>query len=352
MPLHAERKAGRIVENETTKVYCPPEGAPGFTDGVLNLLFTGHDALASGRVAAVQTPGGCGALRLAAELLKRTGAASITAGAPTWANHKPLFEAAGHKIDLVPYYDAAASAIEFDAFLDAAKKLGPKDVLLLHGACHNPTGADLSTEQIDTVFDVAADRGFLPLIDMAYLGFANGLAEDAYIVRAAAERLPEALVTFSCSKNFGLYRERTGALVMIGKDAANAAAVKSHTINVARGAWSMPPAHGGIIVSEILRSEELSKLWRDELEAMRLTVRGNRKMLVNTARELGLGNRLAYITEQHGMFSLLPTTEKQAAQLRDDHGVYVVGAGRINLCGVDESNVRHLVEAVKSVLDK
>ena len=340
-----------IIKKEVTKSYTPPQGAPGFGEALLKLLFNDTAVLSEGRCAAVQTPGGCGALRLAGELLNQNGATSVSIGTPTWPNHKPLLSAAGLPVNMVPYYAVENSAISFDAFLSAVKKLGPNDTLLLHGPCHNPTGADLTTEQIDIIIDVAQERGFLPLIDTAYHGFAHDLETDAYIIRAMCERLPEVLITYSCSKNFGLYKERTGAIIYVGEDAARANAVKTHIMNIARSNYSMPPAHGGAIVSEILQSPELTKLWRDELAAMMATVRGNRRLLVETAKTAGHGNYFAHIGTQNGMFSLLPMRDDQVAALRKDHGVYAVGGGRINMCGVNEHNVQHLVDAVNAVVN-
>ncbi len=340
-----------VMQGETTKVYTPPEGAPGFAPSISALLFGAeHQALTSGRIAAIQTPGGCGALRVGGELLKRMNARAIHVGDPTWANHEPLLSAAGHKIRLIPYYDGATSSIRFDAFLAEIEKLGSGDVLLLHGACHNPTGADLTQAQIDAVIDVAARRKFLPFVDMAYHGFAEGLEEDAYIVREVARRLPEALVSYSCSKNFGLYRERTGALIMIGETAKSAAAARSHAVNVARGIYSMPPAHGGAIVAEILQSPALFAQWREEAATMRRAIKASRKLLVDTSAEMQMGDRLAYIEGQNGMFSLLPLNREQVLAMREKHGVYIVGAGRINLCGVNVGNIEHLCEALRDVM--
>ncbi len=342
-----------VIKKQTTKAYTPAEGAPGFCEAILKLVF-GPDSeqVASGRTIAVQSPGGCGALRLAGELLARNEAAGISAGAPTWANHKPLLAAAGLDVHMIPYYDVKTSMIDFDGFLASVKKLGPTDVLLLHGACHNPTGADLSHEQIDAVIDIAAERGFLPLIDTAYHGFATDLETDAYIVREMTRRLPEVLITYSCSKNFGLYRERTGAIIFAGRNPEQAAAVQSHIINIARASYSMPPAHGGAIVSEILHSPELTQIWRDELTTMNQAMRNSRKLLVDAARESGLGNQLSYITEQNGMFSLLPMTIEDVTVMREEFAIYIVGAGRINLCGVHGGNVGYLVQSLNQVLNR
>lgn len=349
--MKAVKQAEAIVDaGEMTKAYTPVDGFPGFGDAILRLLF-GEDAdvIVSGRAVAVQAPGGSGSLMIAGGLLKRAGAASLSVGEPTWPNHKPLLSSTGLDVTMIPYYDAASASIDFEAFRAAAKKLGPRDVLLLHGGCHNPTGADLSKAQIDAIAETALERGFLPLIDFAYHGFARDLESDAYMVREFARRLPEVIVTYSCSKNFGLYRERTGACVIIAKDAERALAAKSHAVNVARSNYSMPPAHGGAIVTEILNSPELTQMWRDELAEMCATVRNNRRILVETANRMGVGNRLAYIGEQNGMFSLLPLTPDEAKAMGERHGVYLVSSGRINLCGVNANNVEHLVSAFKDV---
>ena len=339
------------AQKETTKVYTAADGAAGFTEGVMKLVFGENSpVLRDGRCAAVQAPGGCGALRLAGELLNSAGAKRITIGEPTWPNHTPLLSAAGNDINLIPYYNTTECAIEFDRFIDGVKTLGPEDVLLLHGACHNPTGADLTHEQIDQLIDLAEKQGFVPLIDTAYHGLAVDLETDAYIIRAMAARLPEVLVTYSCSKNFGLYRERTGALLIIAPDSDRAAAVKTHALKLARANYSMPPAQGGVIVSEILHSDALTAMWRDELAEMTAIVRANRKLLVETAGAMGLGNRLSYIETQNGMFSMLPTTKEDVIAMREKYGVYAVGAGRINLCGVNANNVEHLVTAIRDVL--
>ncbi len=341
------RAQQRLAENETTKVYLPPEGAPGFEAAIRTLVF---GDLSPERCAVLQTPGGCGALRVGAELLKRAGATAVSIGTPTWVNHKPLLTGAGLGISMLPYYDAKVGGVDFDAFHEAASALGPDDALLLHGGCHNPTGADLDRGQIDAIIDLAAAKGFLPFVDLAYHGFAHGLDDDAYIVRRMAERLSEFIVAYSCSKHFGLYRERTGALMMIGANAGRTGAMKSHAINIARQIYSMPPAHGGILVADILTTPDLSQLWRRELDEMRLAVKGNRTLLVKSAQERQLGDRLDFIARQHGMFSLLPLNETQVLALRDRHGVYVAGNGRANLCGVNKGNVDHLCGALSDVM--
>lgn len=346
--LRAVAEAQRRVEAaEKTKVYLPPEGAPGFGEALRKLLFGDQGG---GRTSVIQTPGGCGALAVGAGLLKRAGCASVAIGEPTWANHIPLLSAAGLRISMLPYYDAKTGAVDFARFYAAAERLGPSDTLLLHGGCHNPTGADLNREETDAIVDLANRRGFLPFVDFAYHGFAAGLDEDAYLVRRLMEATPEFLVSYSCSKNFGLYRERTGALFMIGADRSRADALLSHAVNIARQVYSMPPAHGALLVREILDSPDLVRDWRAELDEMRRAVIANRRLLAGTAAKHQLGDRLDYVTRQNGMFSLLPVSGDQVLALRERHGVYVAGNGRANLCGVNETNVDHLCEALADVI--
>jgi aspartate/tyrosine/aromatic aminotransferase len=350
--LQSVRRAeAKVLSAQTTKVYTPPEGASGFAEAIAALVLgAGHAAIADGRVFALQTPGGCGALRVGAELLKRAGAARVVIGAPTWANHQPLLSAAGLAIEMVPYYDAETGGLFFDDFMRAVEKLGPRDVLLLHGGCHNPTGADLSSAQIDRVIAAAERQGFLPFVDFAYHGFAADLDADAFTAREIARRLPEALITYSCSKNFALYRERTGALFLIGGTAERLAAMKSQALSLARGIYSMPPAHGGAIVAEILQSAELTALWKREVAEMAAQIRKNRRLFVETAGEMQFGDRVSYIERHNGMFSMLPLSEAQVMAMRERYGVYMANTGRFNLCGVNEKNVEHLCAGLREVL--
>lgn len=349
--MKAVRRAqAQLVESEETKVYLPPEGAPGFGEAIVKLLFgDNHPAVKDERVLAVQTPGGCGALRIGGELIKRAGASSVHVGEPTWANHKPLLGAAGLEVVSLPFYNKENCVIDFDDFMGGVSKLDAGAVLLLHGCCHNPTGSDLTREQIDTIFDAAEKQNFTVFIDTAYHGFAESLEDDAYMAREAARRLPSALISYSCSKNFGIYRERAGALIAVGKNAEHAKALVSHMTSLARGMYSMPPGHGGLIVSKILHDADLSAMWRSELSDMREAVIGNRELLEKTAQEMQLGERLDFITSQRGMFSMLPVTKEQTEIFREKHGIYMTGDGRINMCGVNTGNVEALVSAYKDV---
>ncbi len=346
--LEAERI---FLAQEGTKSYTPPAGFPGFIDGIIKELFgAGHMATAAGRVNGVQAPGGCGALRLAGELLVRRGSKKLWVGTPTWANHMPLLSAAGLTVETTPYYDKNETTLLFDAFAAHLRTLGPEDIVLFHGACHNPTGSDFSPAQWIEIAEIVVERGFLPFVDTAYHGFAKGLEEDAVAVRLLAETVPEMLISYSCSKNFGLYRERTGGLLVMGKTADNAIAVKSHMENIARAMYSMPPAHGGALVTTILQSQELASMWREELNAMREDVIGKRQLLVRAARNNGLDNSLSYIANQNGMFSLLPITPDQVGVLREEHSIYMTNGGRINMCGISETNVDKFCKAYRSVL--
>jgi len=349
MAAVAEAQA-QLLTAETTKAYTPPEGVPGYPEAIASLVFGDGDLPSSGRLQAIQTTGGCGALRIAAELMVCAGYRRITVGTPTWANHQPLLTAAGLAFDEVPYYDAERGQLRFEAFMDAVERLGPGDALLLHGGCHNPTGADPDDDQWQRLCEAARAQGFLVLVDLAYHGFGAGLEEDAVPLRRLAAALPELLVTYSCSKNFGLYRERTGALLYVAREADQARAVRSQALRIARGLYSMPPAHGGAIVAGVLASAELTGRWREELAAMREEVAGNRRSLVAAARATPLGNRLDYIAEQRGMFSLLPMSDDAIVRAREDFGIYVVGGGRINLCGVSESVAPRLAEALVALL--
>ncbi|MEL6111798.1 MAG: aromatic amino acid transaminase [Pseudomonadota bacterium] len=339
----------RLTAAQQTKVYAPPVSVPGYIDHLSALVFGDAPASDASCRIGVQAPGGCGALRLGAELLARRGAQRVLVGAPTWANHIPLMEAAGLRVEQEPFYNKASGTQETGDFLTAVEQLGPEDCLLLHGACHNPTGADLSSDDANAILDLAQRRGFLVFIDVAYHGFAQDLEADRAIVRQFAAGLPELMISYSCSKNFGLYRERTGAIFVQGQSERVAMAAQSHLINIARGSYSMPPAHGASIVAEILQADDLRKDWRDELSTMAQTVREKRVMLVAAARETALGEALDFVAQQNGMFSLIPVSKEQVSVLRKDFGIYMADSGRINLCGLTEANVGQFVHALATV---
>jgi aspartate aminotransferase len=342
----------RRLAGETTKSYIGPAGDQGYNARVQDLVFGDRASGALGeRLSVVQTPGGCGALRVAAEFVLRCrGDATVHVPDPTWANHMPLLGDAGLEIREYPYLDRATNGLRFDAMASHLESLSSSDLVLLHGCCHNPCGADLDRDQWQAVLEIAQRRGFTPFIDLAYQGFGDGLEEDAFGVRLLAEGLPELIVATSCSKNFGLYRERTGAVALLSGDAKAEATSRSQLLNVIRGIYSMPPAHGGAIVDTILGDEKLRADWEAELAEMRGRINGLRTLLVERFAARGDGGRFAFIAKQRGMFSFLGIDPAQVKTLRESHGIYMVDSSRINVAGVNDSNVDRFCDAVMSVL--
>ncbi len=343
---------GRFYKIEDSKSYIGPAGVPEFNQGIRDLIFGAqHVALRDNRVRTVLTPGGCGALRVGAELLKRCAPqTTVWVSDPTWANHMPLLGNAGLKLTQYPYYDKDSHTLTFDAMLSALAEAGSGDVVLLHGCCHNPCGADLTESQWQALTELAERRGFLPFIDLAYQGFSRGVEEDAYGVRLMAQRLPEVLVASSCSKNFGLYRERVGSLSVVGKSPAIADATLTHINNVVRGNYSMPPSHGGAIVGTILQDSELTAAWLAELTPMRDRLNSLRKDLVENLVAKGAPQDFSFIQRQHGMFSFLGVTPGQVERLRSDYSIYMVGSSRINIAGISQSNIDYVAQAITAVL--
>ncbi|MEH6544534.1 MAG: amino acid aminotransferase [Porticoccaceae bacterium] len=341
-----------VFAGEDTKSYIGPAGMPEFNEAIKKLIFGEcHPALQSNRVATVLTPGGCGALRVGAELLMRSEPKTrIWVGDPTWANHLPLLGNAGLKIEQYPYYDRATSKLTFDAMMSALEQTSAADVVLLHGCCHNPSGADLSPEQWRAVTELAEQKGFLPFIDLAYQGLGVGLAEDAYGARLMAERLPEVIVASSCSKNFGLYRERVGSLSIVGTNSSSASTAISHVNNIVRGMYSMPPSHGGAIVAEILNNSELQDSWQSELGMMRDRINDTRHLLVKKLRDEGVDRDFSFIESQHGMFSFLGISKDEITRLKTEYGIYIVGSSRTNMAGVSLANVDYVADALARVL--
>ncbi|PCJ35200.1 MAG: aromatic amino acid aminotransferase [Cellvibrionales bacterium] len=340
------------AEKELTKAYIGPAGPAEFNTGIRDLIFGAqHSALQAERVRTVLTPGGCGALRVGAEFLKRcSDDATVWVSDPTWANHLPLLGNAGLKLAEYPYYEAGSDGIKFDEMMSALANVGRGDIVLLHGCCHNPCGADLSEKQWRELTVLAAKNGFLPFIDLAYQGFGRGLDEDAYGIRYMAEHLPELLVASSCSKNFGLYRERVGSLSILGDNATQADASLTHINNVVRGNYSMPPSHGGAIVGEILGAPVLHQNWEDELTAMRSRINQLRVLLVDKLNGQGVDTDFSFIARQHGMFSFLGLSGTQVDQLREQFSIYMVGSSRVNIAGISQVNIDYLAQSIAAVL--
>lgn len=351
--VSAVAKAARqLIETETSKTYITPQGVQGFIDHMLNLILgASSPALIANRVAAVQAPGGCGALRILSELLTRVDKElTVWVSDPTWANHIPLIGNAGLAIKTYPYYEAKTASITFDKMIDSLKSIPKGDVVLFHGCCHNPTGGDLTQSQWRDVLEVTEQQGFLPFFDIAYQGFGDGIDEDAYAVRLFAERLPEIIIAASCSKNFGLYRERVGLAAIITESSALKDIAQSQIQNVARGIYSMPPSYGGALVNMVLSDAALKQEWIDEVDAMRNRMRSLRNMLVTSLNEKGASKDFSFVNEQKGMFSYLCISPEQVRQMRANHSVYFVDSSRVNIAGINHNNVEALAEALISAL--
>ena len=342
----------RRTDSEDTKVYIGPTGSPLFNQLMTELAFGHHHpALLANRIRTVSTPGGTGALRVAADFIKRCRPnAVLWVSDPTWANHTGLFEAAGITVKTYPYYDYDTKSLKFEQMIAALNQVSKDDVVLLHACCHNPSGMDLTKEQWDEVISVTAKQGYTPLIDMAYQGFGDGVDEDAYGVRQMAAAVENMILCSSCSKNFGLYRERIGACSIIGKDAAQADVAFSVLLYVVRCIYSMPPAHGAAIVETILADADLKQQWLDELAVMRNRINGNRSMLVNKLLENGVKQDFSFIAQQKGMFSFLGVEQTQVEVLKSQHSIYMVGSSRISIAGISESNVDYLAKSIASIL--
>ncbi len=337
---------------ETSKTYVGPSGDAEFNQQLQGLIF-GTDSIAQQdhRVRTVQTPGGCGALRVAAELINRARpGAAIWVSDPTWANHVPLLGDAGLEIKTYPYYDAARQGLKFDAMCDALGNINRGDLVLLHGCCHNPCGVDLNPPQWDTVAAITLQRGFTPFVDLAYLGLGVGLTEDAYGVRKLAATVPELIVASSCSKNFGLYRERVGALSVVSPSVAEADVVYGQVQNVARGIYSMPPNYGAALVGRILADPTLRKEWDAELTDIRDRLNILRAQLAKKfSARLGT-SRFDFIPQQRGMFSFLGLNKAQVQRLKQENSIYMVDSSRINVAGINQQNIDYFCDAVCAVL--
>ncbi|KPQ23947.1 MAG: aromatic-amino-acid transaminase [Halomonas sp. HL-48] len=342
----------RLLSNETTKTYIGSHGAPAYGGVVLPMVLgAGSPVLEANRASATQSPGGTGALRLAADFIAtQLPDRGIWVSDPTWPNHHGIFTAAGIKLHKYPYVDPD-NRLDFDGMLGALKKIPEGDVVVLHACCHNPTGFDLSPSQWQQVLEVVKERQLLPLIDFAYQGFGAGLDEDAFGVRLFAEQLDEVIITSSCSKNFGIYCERTGCLIMVAKDAEQMENIRSQVAIVARENYSNPPAHGGAIVSEILHDAELSAMWREELTEMRDRINTLRRDFVEALKPYGLDEKYACVAEQRGMFSYTGLTPEQVDRLRDEFGIYMVRSGRANVAGFSHENLPYLAKAIAAVND-
>jgi aspartate aminotransferase len=343
----------RLLESELSKGYLAIEGHPQYAARVQELVFGGeHEVLTSRRGVTAQTPGGTGALRVAADLVKKHfPMARVWVSAPTWANHPAIFRAAGMEVETYPYIDAQGRGLNFHDMLYAVKQIPAGDVVLLHACCHNPSGIDPAPAQWKEIGDALAAGGQLPLIDFAYQGFGTGLSEDAVAVRELARPGQELLVCSSFSKNFGLYGERVGALTVVTTDADAAQRALSQTRLAIRTNYSNPPAHGAAIVATVLGDSQLRQQWEQELAAMRERIHQMRQLFVETMRRKAPQHDFSFLADQQGMFSFSGLTNLQVDELRSKHSVYVVGnGGRINVAGMTKDNMDALCTAIAAVL--
>ncbi|MEE1869796.1 amino acid aminotransferase [Pseudomonas auratipiscis] len=350
IPAAVKLAEQRLLDTQQSKSYVGGHGDPDFGRLIAELVL-GSDSsvLASKRAGASQTPGGTGALRLAAEFIAHClPGRGIWLSDPTWPIHETIFAGAGLKVSHYPYV-GTDNRLNVSAMLTTLESVPKGDVVLLHACCHNPTGFDLAQDDWRAVLEVVRRRELLPLIDFAYQGFGDGLEEDAWAVRLFASELPELLITSSCSKNFGLYRDRTGALLVCSHEAEKLQDVRSQLALLARNLWSTPPDHGAAVVAQILGDAALKQLWVEEVEAMRQRIAQLRVGLVEALAPHGLSDRFAHIATQRGMFSYTGLSPEQVKQLRERHSVYMVGTGRANIAGADATRLGALAAAIADV---
>jgi aromatic-amino-acid transaminase len=334
----------RLLDTQMTKAYIGSAGDKRFAELLRPILLGEHAS--DERIAGMQTPGGCGALRLAFELIATVNpAARVLVGTPTWPNHPPIINAVRLEVVEYPFYERGQGAIRFEDMIVALEGAEAGDVALLHGCCHNPTGSDLSEDQWHEVVRVVCDRGLIPLIDIAYQGFGRGLEEDAFGVRLMLSSCDEVLIAQSCDKNFSCYRDRLGSLFLKTGSAAATATAMSHVLQRAREMWSMPPDHPAACAHIILEDSELRARWLVELAGMRDRINSVR------ARIAAADPRLAFIGRQYGMFSMLPLGVEQVHRLRSDHGIYMADSGRFNVVGMSDEQLPRFIAAVVEALD-
>lgn len=351
--LECVKRAEKILlETEKNKLYRPIEGDPVYDRGVRELLF-GRDAarVNDGTAVTCHTPGGTGALRLAADFLsQKAGAKRIWVSDPTWENHKQIFSAVGMEVLTYRYFDAQQNALDLAGLKSSLAGAQPGDVVLLHACCHNPSGVDPSADEWAQIAELVKARGALPLVDFAYQGFGDGLVEDTVGLKKLLEQVDEALICSSFSKNFSLYNERTGALTAVARTADEGAAILSQLKVCARVNYSNPPAHGGAIIATILTNPELTALWEQELTAMRTRIAEMRSAFVEGLKKAGATRDYSFITRQKGMFSFSGLNKDQVERLKAEYGIYIVGSGRINVAGMNRATMDSLCQAIVSVL--
>ncbi|MCD9528914.1 amino acid aminotransferase [Photobacterium carnosum] len=341
-----------LLAQETTKSYLGIPGTPEYGLAVQQLLFGADSTLiAEKRIQTAQAPGGTGALRVAAEFIKRQlGDVTVWISNPTWANHHGVFGAAGLETKTYGYYNAQVKDIDFDATIADLNQANAGDVVLFHGCCHNPTGIDPTNQQWQTLAKLCLEKDLLPMFDFAYQGFAQGVEEDAQGLRIFADQMPELLVASSFSKNFGLYNERVGAFTLVAKNTEQATISFSQVKSIARVIYSNPPAHGAAIVTQILNDTVLRAEWEQEVTEMRDRIQEMRVLFVVTLKQCGVNTDFSFIERQNGMFSFSGLNKDQVKRLKDEFAIYIVGSGRISVAGMTKSNMLPLCKGIAAVL--
>lgn len=343
----------RRVEQEESKAYLGLAGDLRFNKLITELaLGADHSAYADGRVSTIQTTGGSGAIRIAAELIKRIKPGTkVWVSDPTWANHIPLLQSAGLEIATYSYYELGEKGVRFAEMMQQLSAAAqPGDVILLQGSCHNPCGEDLSLEQWQQLTDLVLDKGLLPFVDIAYHGLSQDLDQDSAGWRHMASSVPEMLISYSGSKNFSLYRDRIGALISVSPDQETAHVLLTNMMNISRVVYSVPPAHGGYLVAEILEDVELRQMWLAELDQIRLRINTMRTGIADALLQRLDSDRFEFIRDQKGMFSFLGISAEQVLSMRESHSIYLLNSSRINIAGVTSTNLDHLADAIASVV--
>jgi aromatic-amino-acid transaminase len=335
----------RILETQDTKVYTGLAGDPGFGEALSDLVLGA--ARPVDRLAMVATPGGTGAVRQGLELMRMAAPdATLWLSTPTWPNHPAIAGYLKVPVRSYRYFDAGTGGVDFDGMMDDLRGAASGDVVLLHGCCHNPTGANLTGEQWEAVTALCVERGLVPFVDIAYQGFGDGLDADAAGLRALVERVPEAMIAASCSKNFGIYRERTGLLMSVAASPDRLRVTQGAMAALNRLNFSFPPDHGARVVQVILTDDGLRADWQAELEDVRLNMLALRRQLADALRQRTNSDRFDFLAEHRGMFSLLGATPEQVEAMRGEHGIYMVGDSRLNIAGLNAGTVPRLADAI------
>ena len=338
----------QLWEAETTKSYTALAGDPAFADAMVSLVL--GDAVPRAKVAAVATPGGTGAVRQGFDMVRMANPnAKVFVSNPTWPNHLSILKHMGMNMVPYRYFDNDSRGVDYDGMMADLAQAGPGDIVLVHGCCHNPTGANLNMTEWQAVIDLLLKTGATPMVDIAYQGFGDGLEEDAAATRLIASSVPETIIAASCSKNFGIYRERTGLLMAVSQDASAHKLNQGTLAYLNRQNYSFPPDHGARLVTMVLNDPDLRADWAAELEAVRNSMLGLRELLATELQRASGSDRFGFIAQHRGMFSRLGAAPELVDKLREDHAIYLVGDSRLNIAGLNKNTVPILAKAIVEV---